>query len=258
MDHGALRAKLQEMVARGERVMQTRTPPPAMVIGPDSVDSDAFGEWGVRVVALMRAAFGENDDFYRNAKKYTASNWDAGQAAQLLALVRGAIQCIDDGTVGDQTQETDPIEKVELLCERFNAVARQLRSRHADRETLSVKDEYDVQDLMHGLLRVFFDDVRSEEWTPSYAGSASRIDFLLSKEQIALETKMARKGLDGKKLGEELTIDIVKYAKHPDCKVLVCFAYDPEGLIRNPAAIERDLSKTHGSLVVRVLVRPRQ
>jgi hypothetical protein len=137
-------------------------------------------------------------------------------------------------------------------------VARQLRSRHADRETLSVKDEYDVQDLMHGLLRVFFDDVRSEEWTPSYAGSASRIDFLLSKEQIALETKMARKGLDGKKLGEELTIDIVKYAKHPDCKVLVCFAYDPEGLIRNPAAIERDLSKTHGSLVVRVLVRPRQ
>jgi hypothetical protein len=35
-----------------------------------------------------------------------------------------------------------------------------------------LKDEYDVQDLLYALLRIFFDDVRPEEWTPSFAGKS--------------------------------------------------------------------------------------
>jgi hypothetical protein len=50
-------------------------------------------------------------------------------------------------------------------------VARQLRKRHRDRATLIIADEYDVQDLLHALLRLEFDDVRPEENTPSYAGA---------------------------------------------------------------------------------------
>jgi hypothetical protein len=83
------------------------------------------------------------------------------------------------------------------------------------------------------------------------------MDFLLKRERIVIETKMAREGLDAKKLGEELIVDIARYATHPDCGTLVCFVYDPAGRIRNPAALEGDLSKTHGELVVRVLIRPR-
>ena len=45
--------------------------------------------------------------------------------------------------------------------------------RHGGRNTLDVRDEYDVQDLLHALLKMFFKDVRSEEWTPSYAGASS-------------------------------------------------------------------------------------
>jgi len=36
----------------------------------------------------------------------------------------------------------------------------------------------------------------------------------------------------------ELIIDIAKYRKHPDCKMLYCFVYDPDGNIRNPKGIE--------------------
>ena len=57
------------------------------------------------------------------------------------------------------------------ICTRFHLVARQLRKRHDDRSTLDISDEYDVQDLLHSLLCLFFDDIRSEEGTPSYAGS---------------------------------------------------------------------------------------
>jgi hypothetical protein len=41
---------------------------------------------------------------------------------------------------------------LERVIDRFHLVARQLRQRHGNRSTLSVNDEYDVQDLLHSLL----------------------------------------------------------------------------------------------------------
>jgi predicted nuclease with TOPRIM domain len=146
---------------------------------------------------------------------------------------------------------------VETICNRFHAVTQQLRHRHENRPTLDVADEHDVQDLFHALLRLHFDDIRSEEWTPSYAGRSSRMDFLLKSERIVVETKRTRKGLDARKVGEELTIDIAHYRAHQDCKMLVCFVYDPENRISNPAGLESDLSQQSDSFAVRVMICPR-
>lgn len=95
-----------------------------------------------------------------------------------------------------------------------------------------------------------FDDVRPEEWTPSYAGSSSRMDFLLKPEKLVVETKMTRKNLDQKRVAEELTIDKGRYRKHSDCETLVAFVYDPEGRCTNPAALETDLSEEGNGLRV--------
>jgi len=136
----------------------------------------------------------------------------------------------------------------ESLCDlmniffRFHAVSRQLHSRYDGRSTLDINDEYDVQDLLHSLLKLYFYDVRTEEWTPSYAGSSSRMDFLLKDEKIVIEVKKTRTNLESKQLGEQLILDIVKYKKHPDCKTLLCFVYDPEGRIGNPTGLENDLN----------------
>ena len=121
-----------------------------------------------------------------------------------------------------------------------------------------INDEYDVQDLMKALLKLYFDDIRPEEWTPSYAGSSSRIDFLLKDDEIAIEIKKTRKNLTDKKIGEELIIDIVKYKQHPDCKTLICFIYDPEGNIGNPIGLENDLKQlsTEGMNII-VIVAPK-
>jgi REase_DpnII-MboI len=150
------------------------------------------------------------------------------------------------------------IGAIELLCERFHAVVKQLRKRHDNRPTLDINDEYDVQDLLHALLRIFFKDVRHEEWTPSYAGKSSRMDFLVQSEQIVVEVKKARAGLSAKQLGDELIIDIARYKSHQSCKRLVCFVYDPDGLITNPAGIEADLNRTTDSLIVKVIIMPRE
>jgi hypothetical protein len=133
-----------------------------------------------------------------------------------------------------------------LICSRFCLVARQLQERHDGRSTLQIEDEYDVQDLLHSLLRLHFDDIRPEEWTPSYAGGSARMDFLLKAEQIVIEAKIARPGRDAKKISDELIVDAARYKEHPDCRMLVCFVYDPEKVITNPRGVESDLRKSSG------------
>ena len=130
-----------------------------------------------------------------------------------------------------------------------------MKTRHNDRETLTITDEYDVQDLLHALLLLHFDDVRTEEWTPSYAGSCERMDFLLKDLQTVIEVKKTRETMNAKKLGEELIIDIEKYRVHQDCKQIYCFVYDPDGYLGNPAAIKNDLEKAHDGFV-KVFIRP--
>jgi hypothetical protein len=145
---------------------------------------------------------------------------------------------------------------LERLVTRFAVVARQLKQRHDERDTLIIEDEYDVQDLLHALLRIYFEDVRPEEYTPSYAGSSSRMDFLLKKDEIVVEAKMASKILRDKLVGEQLIIDIKKYQAHQNCKTLYCLVYDPNSFIKNPVALENDLTGKHDNLTVRVFVVP--
>lgn len=147
--------------------------------------------------------------------------------------------------------------RVASVLNRFSRVARQLgSSRHAKRIPFTVDDEYDVQYLLHGLLLTEFDDVRREEWSPSHAGSQSRMDFVLKQPRIVIETKMVRVGLLDREVSEQLTIDKSQYKAHPDCRTLFCFIYDPERLLQNPEALQ-DLKETSPGMSVHVFVRPR-
>ncbi len=150
---------------------------------------------------------------------------------------------IKDNIISEGTVVLDSITHVLGICKRFNVVARQLRNRHKNRPSLEIDDEYDVQDLLHSLLKIYFDDIRPEEWVPSYAGGSSKMDFLLKREKIVIEVKKTRKKLTDKIIGEQLLIDIAKYKQHPDCKTLICFIYDPEGRIGNPKGLENDLNQ---------------
>lgn len=175
------------------------------------------------------------------------------------AVLSSMIDEIEEYGISEEAAEPelDRLSLIEKICRRFHAAARQLQSRHANRSTITIVDEYDTQDLLHAILRLHFDDIREEEWTPSYAGAASRVDFLLKAEQIVIEVKKTRASMTSKKLGEELIIDRAKYEQHPDCKILVCFVYDPEGRIGNPVGIERDLENRESKLKVRVIIAPK-
>ena len=147
---------------------------------------------------------------------------------------------------------------LELIFSNFNSVARQLRQRYDNRETLIVDDEYDVQDLLHAILKVFFLDIIFEEYTPSYAGTHRRMDFLLKTEKTVIEVKKTRKTLKNKKISEELNDDIIAYKLHKDCDTLVCFIYDPDGWINNPVGFENDLTnQSTDELQIMVYIFPK-
>ncbi|MFH0803115.1 MAG: hypothetical protein V2A78_12130 [bacterium] len=163
----------------------------------------------------------------------------------------------EDVSVARKCTSDDQVATIKKLIDKFHAVARQLKQRYMKRPTLEVTDEYDVQDLLHALLKINFDDIRSEEWTPSYAGGSSRMDFLLKAEKIVIEVKKTRSKLGIKEIGDQLAIDILRYRVHPDCKTLLCFVYDPEEQISNPKGLEQDLSQSVGEIQVRVYVAQR-
>lgn len=158
----------------------------------------------------------------------------------------------------NSSSKMDDIEIVKNIILNFQKVANQLLRRYSNRETLKITDEYDVQDLLHSLLKLFFDDIRPEEWTPSYAGKSSRMDFLLKKEQIVIEVKKTRDGLGQKEIGDQLLVDIGKYSIHQDCKTLICFVYDPDYMIDNPSGVENDLNnKSDDKMKVIVMIAPK-
>lgn len=154
-------------------------------------------------------------------------------------------------------KDKDDIVLLETILDKFHLVAKQLRQRYDDRPSLDIQDEYDTQDLLHSLLRIYYEDIRTEEWNPSYAGSSTRSDFLLKDEKIVIEVKKTRNTLKAKQLGEQLIIDIAKYKTHPDCKLLYCFVYDPEGYISNPRGIENDLNDDSKEMKVKVKIIPK-
>lgn len=151
----------------------------------------------------------------------------------------------------------DHLLLVERICNRFHLVAQQICSQYRNRQIITVNDEYDVQYLLHTLLVLEFDDIRPEDWVPSYAGGGSRVDFLLKQEKIVIEAKKTRHNFGGKEVGEQLIIDIQRYKSHPDCQILMCFVYDPDGRIANPRGIENDLNGQHNELQVKVIIAPR-
>lgn len=159
---------------------------------------------------------------------HAVSNEESGQIA--ARLVPAKPQTVD--------------EVIQVIIQGLRRAMHPLTYRRKGAEHLNFANEYDVQDLLHALLRPWVQDVRPEEYTPSYAGRSTRMDFLLPAHELVIETKCVRDRQHAKNVGDELLLDIGHYAAHPTCKKLWCVIYDPEHLLTNPEGLS-DLDGEH-------------
>lgn len=169
----------------------------------------------------------------------------------------GSLQNVVDLSEDDNQSQRSSVQTIMCVFERFHRFARQLKVRHQTRPTIPIDDEYDVQDLVHAILKLFFNDVRAEECTPSYAGGSSRIDFLIKSENIGIEIKKTRPNLRDKEIGEQLIIDKERYKSHHNCRTLICFVYDPDEQIVNPDGLANDLTEENEDMSVFVVISPK-
>lgn len=208
----------------------------------DLVDQSRYMAWRTAILVYIKHIGLDAPDIIKCIEDQTKHLLSS--VTIILEQIQSLKNLVSKGLLCDCSSNTVVMEsELENLFIKFHRVARQLRSRHANRPTLTINDEYDVQDLLHALLLIHFNDVRAEEWTPSYAGGAVRVDFLLKDCKTFVEVKKTRPSMTAKDLGVQLLIDREKYKAHPDCEKLYCFVYDPEGHLGNPTGIKRDLEK---------------
>ena len=137
--------------------------------------TDLYQAWLTRVEDFILETYGENSPPFRQFKRFDITQMEGypkytfdTQHPILIGALK-ACQSIEP------KKKLIPITKEIILdnvFDRFHSIAIQLRSRHSGRQTLDVQDEYDVQDLLHSILKLNFSDIRKEDWTPSYAGGS--------------------------------------------------------------------------------------
>ncbi len=230
-------------------------------------DRQKIERWEERVARILHNNFGTEEaiKFSHVSVKQVRNDWYGNNCRELNAKIAFLKTLKDDieknpefwggvlsknKTIQKAVSQPGVISSINIvrkICSRFHLVTKQLRDhRRENRNTIIIEDEYDVQDLLHALLKIFYDDIRPEEWTPSYAGGSSRMDFLIKNEKIVIEVKKTREGLKGKQIADQLFVDIERYKKsHPGCEYLFCFVYDPENLIQNPIGLEKDINEKH-------------
>lgn len=142
-----------------------------------------------------------------------------------------------------------PLANLEALLRRLPRVVRQLRARHSDRPPFRVRDEYDLEDLLRALLAIYFDDIRPESRTPSYAASV-RTDFRIQpadpEPPLVVTCKRVAAPVVLAHLTAQVHEDVAYYEKFPASGVLMVYWYDPEGLLPDPTSLEKLWSDFQG------------
>ena len=194
------------------------------------------------------------------ADSQTAAEWKIKRAGVVTALEENGLRYYRGGRVVPTGVEPDAIDVasasntaagpavprkiddlLEVLLKGLRRSMHPLTHRRKGAEPLSFDTEYDVQDLLHALLKPWVADIRPEEFTPSYAGTSTRMDFLLPKYRTVIELKFVRDRNHGKKIGDELIVDIEHYRRHPECDSLWCVVFDQHHLLANAPGLKSDL-----------------
>jgi hypothetical protein len=172
-------------------------PPPA---GPHS---SKWKDWlvqagmdpGVDSLSVLGNVLEEFMDLAPNPLSYSVEDWQANRERVVRVLEEYGLRyyrggrVLPTGQIPDELQLTlvterhgsakpaDISEVLEVLVKGLRRAMHPLTHRRKGAQALTFSTEYDVQDLLHALLRPWVGDIRPEEFTPSYAGSTTRMDF---------------------------------------------------------------------------------
>jgi hypothetical protein len=150
---------------------------------------------------------------------------------------------------------SNAISDVELVCNNFCSVVRELRRRSDKGTVLDIDTAEDMLYLFRSLLRLYFDAIFEERWETIH--KTNQMALLLHSEKKALVVKKANRNMTDRDLMNDFLDAINHFSHSNEYTSLYYFIYDPELRISQPLYLENQLSALNkNSLNVKIFVRP--
>jgi hypothetical protein len=189
-------------------------------------------------------------DYYANAhnsRMQSRGILDAATNRDMLPIEQGTDYTdellFQQQDVGSNISE--PTEAIiERVCERINLSANLLGNRpRKGKSPYTVEDEYDVQDLVHAVIRAFVKNSVQENTISKLGGRSSRADITVEDLGLLIEVKYVRSPNDQSSLVEQLSQDLLLYTKWEPLKTIFFIVFNSKDL-RDPEALE-EFSNIH-------------
>jgi hypothetical protein len=165
---------------------------------------------------------------------------------------------LDGAGLASEPCDRQPLQILSLLFNKIHPMVIQLKFRDDGRSTLDIYDEADVLYFLNSLLKIYFRDIRPEEWVRTYPSESNRKYLLLKDEQIIIRVARARNTWGLKEITEQVANDIDRCKDNPDGKTLVFFVYDPDGWIKHSKSLEAELNAFFSPQVtLKAIVEPK-
>ncbi len=150
---------------------------------------------------------------------------------------------------------TNAVDDVELVCNNFCSVVRELRRRSDNGAVLEIDTDGDIIYLLKALLRLYFDAVSED--TCQLNSQNNQMALLIHREKIALIVKKTYRSITDRELFNDFVQAIDYYSQNNTCNTLFYFIYDPELRISQPMYLENQLILLNNStLTVKIFIRP--
>ncbi|BCH27641.1 PD-(D/E)XK nuclease domain-containing protein [Mesorhizobium sp. L-8-3] len=119
---------------------------------------------------------------------------------------------------------------------------RAFENREKGLATWPIMREDDVRDLLYAMLRASISDIKREEPIPSKAGASRVADLHSPVARTLIEVKWI--GRRGRRVLDEIHIDIQTYGRHPECDHLVFVVVDAARDVPDPHLAETQIKGT--------------
>jgi hypothetical protein len=176
-----------------------------------------------------------------NARQEVSNVWDMATDRSLLPIRHGTDYTHELLLAGKKEDAPDAdLALVEHLCSRISSAAHILCNRtRKKKQSYTISDEYDVQDLLHSVLRAYLKYSVQEDPLPKVAGTrSSRPDISIQDLGILIEVKYVRSPDDQKSIFDDFSRDLVLYTSWTPLKTLLYVIYNSDDL-SDPEALQR-------------------
>lgn len=151
---------------------------------------------------------------------------------------------------------------VSAILSRFEAAMKRWRydsNKQKNPIRWPIVSEREIQDILHLVLRSYFDDLIDEEPMHKFGHKFHKPDFAIPSLRLLIEVKYAYHKDDFKKIEQEIIIDTKAYLSNTqDYDRILVFIYDESSSVQEHEITTRDLKKLEEIEDVIIVSRPSQ